>query len=77
MTNEKRLYRSINQRMFGGVCGGLGDFFGIDPTMVRLFFVLGTVFGLGSLVLVYLLMLVIVPEEPLEKPVKAAPIEEA
>ena len=73
MSTEKRLYRSRSNRMFGGVCAGLGDFFGIDPTLVRLFFVLGTIFGLGSLMIVYLLMLIIVPEEPIE--VTSAPTE--
>ena len=77
MSPEKRLYRSRSNRLFGGVCAGLGEFFGIDATLVRLFFVLGTVFGLGSLILVYLLMLVIVPEEPLESTIVApeAPAE--
>ena len=51
--------------MIGGVCGGLGEFFGIDPTWMRLLFVLLTIFG-GSGVLVYLVMLLIVPEEPLD-----------
>jgi phage shock protein C len=51
--------------MIGGVCGGLGEFFGIDPALIRILFVLLTIFG-GSGVLVYLVMLFIVPEEPLE-----------
>jgi len=79
MSTEKRLYRSRSNRMFGGVCAGLGEFFGIDPTLVRLFFVLGTVFGMGSLFLVYILMLIVVPEEPLEvnpEPTEAATPEE-
>ena len=66
MTTEKRLYRSRDNRMVGGVCAGLGEYVGIDPTVVRLFFVLGTIFGLGSLLIVYLLMLVLIPEEPIE-----------
>ena len=68
MSNEKRLYRSRDDRIIGGVCSGLGKFFGIDPTAVRLIFVLGTFFGLGSLVFVYLAMLLVVPEEPMETP---------
>jgi phage shock protein C len=50
--------------MIAGVCAGLGDFFGIDPTVVRLVFVLGIVFGFGSMAFVYLAMMLIVPEEP-------------
>ena len=64
-TETQKLYRSRDERMIGGVCGGLGEFFGIDPTLIRLLFVLLTIFG-GSGVLVYLVMLLIVPEEPLD-----------
>ena len=64
-TETQKLYRSRDERMIGGVCGGLGEFFGIDPTLIRLLFVLLTIFG-GSGVLVYLVMLLIVPEEPLK-----------
>jgi phage shock protein C len=64
MANTKRLYRSKNNRMISGVCGGLGEFFSIDPTVVRLIFVLGTVFGLGSLLVAYIVLMIVVPEEP-------------
>ena len=57
-----KLYRSRDDRMIGGVCGGLGDFFGMDPTLIRLLFVLLTLFG-GSGILVYIFMWLIVPEE--------------
>ncbi len=61
---NKKLYRSRTNRMFGGVCGGLGEFFGLDATLVRLLFVLGTIFGFGSFVVIYIAMILIVPEEP-------------
>lgn len=61
---EKRLYRSRKDRVFAGVCGGLAEFFGLDATLIRLAFVLGIVFGFGSLLVVYLIMLFVVPEEP-------------
>jgi phage shock protein PspC (stress-responsive transcriptional regulator) len=54
--------------MVGGVCAGLGEYLGIDPTVVRLLFALGTIFGLGSLIVVYLVLLLVIPEEPLETP---------
>lgn len=63
--DNKKLYRSRSKRMVGGVCGGLGEFFAIDPTLVRLVFVFGVIFGFGSMLFVYLAMLLIVPEEPL------------
>ena len=57
---ENRLYRSKNDRMLGGVCGGLGEFFGIDPTLIRiLFFVM--VFGGGAGFWIYLLMWILIP----------------
>ena len=36
MSENKRLYRSRNQRMIGGICGGLGEFLDVDPTIIRL-----------------------------------------
>ena len=61
----KRLYRSRKERIIGGVCGGLGEFFAVDPTLIRLLFILGAFLGFpGATLLVYLVLLVIVPEEP-------------
>ena len=64
MENSKKLYRSRTERKIGGVCGGLAQYFNIDPTLVRLLFVLGVIFVGGGL-LAYLIMLIVVPEEPL------------
>lgn len=61
--NVKRLYRSRSNRMLGGVCAGLGEFFDIDPTLVRLFFVFAFLLG-GHGFLVYLALWLVVPEEP-------------
>ena len=61
----KRLFRSRTNRMLGGVCGGIAEFFVLDPTLVRVAFVLGTILGFGALVFAYLAMLIIVPEVPL------------
>jgi phage shock protein C len=59
----KKLYRSRKARMLAGICGGLGEYFNVDPTMMRLIYVLATIF-LPFMILVYLVMWVIVPEEP-------------
>ncbi|MBG7609859.1 MAG: PspC domain-containing protein [Anaerolineae bacterium] len=56
------LYRSQKDRMLGGVCGGLGDYLGIDSTLVRLFFVL-LVMGSGVGVLIYLALWIVAPDE--------------
>jgi phage shock protein C len=58
----KRLYRSRNEKMIGGVCGGLAEFLNTDPTVIRLAFVALALLG-GHGVLVYIIMLLIVPEE--------------
>ena len=61
---NRKLYRSRKDRVISGVCGGLGDFFGIDSTLIRVIFALLAIFG-GSGIVIYLVMLLIVPEEPL------------
>jgi phage shock protein C len=67
MSNQyKRLYRKREGRMIGGVCAGLGEYLGIDPTVVRLLFVLLAIGGVGGGILAYLVMLLVVPEEPME-----------
>jgi len=62
--NYKQLTRSKSNRMIAGVCAGLGEYLGIDPTIVRLLFVLGFFMGLhGGIVLIYLIMAIVTPEE--------------
>lgn len=60
----KRLYRSRKERMIAGVCVGLGDYLKVDPTLIRLLFVLFTLMG-GQGILAYLILWLIVPEEPI------------
>lgn len=62
-TETRRLYRSRNQRMIGGLCGGLGEFLGMDPTVVRLIVVLITIFWPFT-ILAYLILMLVVPETP-------------
>ena len=62
-TETRRLYRSLRQRMIGGVCGGLGEYLAIDPTLIRVLFILAAIFG-GHGVLLYLILLLLVPIEP-------------
>ena len=76
--DPRRLYRSRTDRVIGGVCGGLAQFFTIDATIIRLLFVFAVLFG-GTSLLVYLVMLLVVPEEPLPKDdvIDAAVVETA
>jgi phage shock protein C len=62
MAPRKRLFRSRSNRRLAGVCGGIGDFTGLDPTLVRVGFIIFGLVGVGELV--YLLMWLIVPKEP-------------
>jgi phage shock protein C len=62
----QRLYRSRGDRMIAGVCGGIAHYFSIDPTLVRLFAVLSAIFSHGVVVLLYFVLWVVVPEEPVE-----------
>lgn len=66
---QARLYRSRYDRMFAGVCGGLGHYLGIDPTIIRLLFVLLALAN-GAGVLIYILMMIVVPENPDEMPLE-------
>ena len=61
---QGKLYRSRTNRALGGVCGGLGLYVGVDATLVRLFFALLALAN-GTGVLVYILMWLIVPYEPM------------
>ena len=65
MSNEtKRLYRSRTDRMFSGLCAGLGEYIGTDPTVVRVIVALSSIFLFPTPIIIYLVMMLIVPEEP-------------
>jgi phage shock protein PspC (stress-responsive transcriptional regulator) len=58
----KKLYRSLADRKIGGVCGGLAEYFAIDPTIIRLLFVLGLLL-VGGTFWAYIIMWIIIPEQ--------------
>jgi len=62
-TKYKQLTRSTSNRMIAGVCAGLGEYLGIDPTIVRLLTVLAFFTGFGGIAIVYLVMALVVPEQ--------------
>lgn len=65
MTNmSDRLYRSRQYRMLGGVCGGIAERFGMDPTIVRLIAVL-LAFLPGPMFIAYIVLWIVIPPEPL------------
>lgn len=59
----KRLYRSKNDRMLGGVCAGLGGYLDVDPAVIRLIWVVITILSVGTGIIVYILAWIIIPEE--------------
>jgi len=57
----KRLYRDPDNRVLGGVCGGLGAYFNIDPIVFRILFIL-IFFGMGSGLIIYIILWIAIPE---------------
>lgn len=64
MVKQKRLYRSTDDRMIAGVCGGLAEYFNLDPTVVRLIALLLLVMGGAPGLLPYIILWIVVPERP-------------
>ena len=59
----KKLTRSKDNRMICGVCGGIGEYVGIDPTLVRIIWVVLSIAGWGTGLVAYLIAAIIIPEE--------------
>lgn len=59
---EKRLYRSKKNRVFLGVLGGMGEYFDVDPTLLRVVYVIFLLASLGTAILLYLLLALVIPE---------------
>ncbi|OHA92020.1 MAG: hypothetical protein A3J09_00785 [Candidatus Zambryskibacteria bacterium RIFCSPLOWO2_02_FULL_51_21] len=64
MTNKK-LYRSDTDKVFAGICGGLGEYFNVDPVLLRLFWLLVVIFtGFFPGVVAYIFAALVVPKKP-------------
>ena len=61
--NGKKLYRNTENKMLAGVCSGIADYFDIDPTLVRLGWVVFSLLG-GSGLLAYIIAAIIIPDAP-------------
>ncbi|MCI0531284.1 MAG: PspC domain-containing protein [candidate division Zixibacteria bacterium] len=64
----KRLYRSSQEKVIGGVCGGIGKYLDIDPVLVRLVWVLAVILA-GTGLLLYIIAWILIPKEPETNPV--------
>lgn len=61
--NYKRLVRSSTNRSLCGVCGGIGEYLGIDPSVVRLIWVIASICSIGMGALVYFIAALVIPQE--------------
>lgn len=62
----KKLYRSKSDRRVAGVCGGLGEYFQVDPLLIRIMFIIAALAG-GPGLLLYIILALLMPEAPYEK----------
>jgi len=60
----KKLYRSRENKIFTGLCGGIGELLNVDATLLRILFVVLTVFSSGTLIVVYIIVSMVVPKKP-------------
>ena len=63
MAKHKKLYRSKKEKMIAGICGGIGEYFDADPTLVRLIWAFATIISLGFGIIAYLIAWIIIPEK--------------
>jgi phage shock protein C len=63
---QKRLYRSMSGKQIAGVCAGLAEYFAVDPTLVRVLFVILTLLGGPGLIL-YIILAIVMPESTAEQ----------
>lgn len=60
---QKKLRKSSDNKMICGVCGGIGEYFNLDPTLIRLVWIILTIGGFGTGLLIYILAAVVMPQE--------------
>ena len=63
MSETKRLYRSRSDKKIAGICGGMGKYFGVDPVLFRIVWLL-LLLGMGAGLVVYLILWLVIPMEP-------------
>ena len=62
LNKYKKLYRSKKNRVIAGVCGGIGEYFNVDPTLIRLLWIIFLLLA-GSGIIAYIIAWIIIPEE--------------
>lgn len=66
LNQKKKLYRSRDQKMLAGVCGGIADYFEMDVSIIRIIWAILTLASAGIGILIYILMVIVFPEKPEE-----------
>ena len=65
MASGKKLYRSTNNKMIAGVCGGLAEYFNVDPSIIRLIYVVLTIFTVAFPgIIIYIIAALVMPQDP-------------
>ena len=64
--NNRQIYRSKKNKMIGGVCGGIAEYFNLDPSLIRLGYVLISFASMGLSIVVYIILMIVFPEMPEE-----------
>ncbi len=59
---DRRLYRSSSNKKIAGVCGGIGEYFDVDPTLIRVAWIIFAILG-GSGILAYLICMIVMPKD--------------
>ena len=62
ITTSKQLTRRSDDRMIAGVCSGVADYLGLDPTLVRLLTVVAAIFSVGAVAVAYIAAWILMPE---------------
>lgn len=60
--SDKRLYRSSTNCMLADVCGGIAEYFNIDPTLIRLAWIILTCMGFGTGIIAYIIAAIVIPK---------------
>ena len=61
---HKRLYRSGDDKLIGGVCGGIAEYFDIEPIFVRIVFLIALIFSFGFIIILYILFWIFIQKNP-------------
>ena len=61
---ERKLYKSSQDKMLAGVCGGVAEYFGIDSTIVRLVMAFLTLWGIVPGIIIYIIAALVIPDDP-------------